>query len=69
MTRVFESDDNPNLYRLSAGKGFSPEKLRDLHFDVLIALTALNHGAIVISSNRSDFETIRRYKRFELEIW
>ncbi|MBI5418845.1 MAG: PIN domain-containing protein [Deltaproteobacteria bacterium] len=57
------------LTRLSAEKGFSPEKLRDLHFDVLIVLTALSHGATVISSNRTDFEMIRRYKRFELEIW
>ena len=29
------------LDRVRADKGFSPEKLRDLHFDVLIALTAL----------------------------
>ena len=36
--------------------GFTPEKLRDLHFDVLIALTARSHGARLITSNRSDFE-------------
>lgn len=57
------------LHRLSVGKGFSPEKLRDLHFDVLIVLTARNHGATVITSDRTDFETIRRYKRFFLEVW
>jgi len=37
-----------------------PEKLRDMHFDVLIALTARNHGATVITSNKTDFELIRR---------
>jgi predicted nucleic acid-binding protein len=57
------------LYRMHEDKGFSPGKLRDLHFDVLIALTARNHGATVITSNKSDFELIRHYKEFRLEIW
>jgi predicted nucleic acid-binding protein len=43
--------------------------LRDLHFDVLIALTARSHGARLITSNRRDFELIYRYTKFELEIW
>lgn len=55
-----------NIY---SAKGLTPNKLRDLHFDVLIALTARSHGARVITSNRTDFELIRRYKRFELEVW
>lgn len=49
--------------------GFTPAKLRDLHFDLLIALTARSHGARLITSNRADFELIRRYRKFELEIW
>jgi predicted nucleic acid-binding protein len=57
------------LHRMNEGKRFSPEKLRDLHFDVLIALTARNYGATIITSNRADFELIRRYKEFYLEIW
>ena len=57
------------LHRIYKDKGFMPEKLRDMHFDVLIALTARNHGATVITSNRSDFELIKRYKEFRLEIW
>jgi predicted nucleic acid-binding protein len=55
-----------NIY---ADKGFTPDKLRDLHFDVLIALTARSHGARLITSNRSDFETINRYRKLQLEIW
>lgn len=50
-------------------KGFSPEKLRDLHFDVLIALTARNYGATVISSNKTDFELLKGFKDFHLEVW
>jgi predicted nucleic acid-binding protein len=45
------------------------EKLRDLHFDVLIALTARACGARLITSNRADFEIIRRHSKFQLEIW
>lgn len=57
------------LGKLFADKGFTPDKLRDLHFDVLIALTARSHGARLITSNRSDFETVNRYRKFQFEIW
>jgi predicted nucleic acid-binding protein len=57
------------LGRIYKDKGFTPEKLRDLHFDVLIALTARAHGALLITSNRNDFEMIRRYREFHLEFW
>ena len=57
------------LGNIHADKGFSPDKLRNLHFDVLIALTARSHGARLISSNRGDFEMIRDYREFHLEIW
>jgi predicted nucleic acid-binding protein len=57
------------LGRICVEKGFSPQKLRDLHFDVLIALTARTYGARLITSNRADFEIIRSYRSFTLEIW
>jgi predicted nucleic acid-binding protein len=57
------------LASLWAGKGFLPAKLRDLHFDVLIALSARTHGATLITSNRRDFELIRTCRNFKLEIW
>ena len=57
------------LGKMRAAHGLSPHQLRDLHFDVLIALTARSHGARLITSNRRDFELIHRYRRFELEIW
>ncbi len=57
------------LGKIAADKGFTPDKLRDLHFDLLIALTARSHGARLITSNRSDFEMISGYRRLGLEIW
>ena|ERR1035441_9648106 len=57
------------LARLRGERGYASDKLRDLHFDVLIALTARSHGARLITSNRSDFEAIRRYCKFQLEVW
>lgn len=57
------------LSRIYHENGYAPEKLRDLHFDVLIALTARNYGATVITSNRADFELIRDHKEFGLEVW
>ena len=57
------------LSRIYRDNGFNSEKLRDLHFDVLIALTARNYGATVITCNRNDFELIKTYRPFYLEIW
>ena len=57
------------LGKICAEKGFTPQKLRDLHFDVLIALTARTHGARLITANRADFEMIQSYRPFSLEIW
>lgn len=62
-------DSGQILGKISVQKGFGSEKLRDLHFDVLIALTARSYGARLITSNRSDFELISSYKDIQLEIW
>jgi predicted nucleic acid-binding protein len=57
------------LGKIRIRKGFSPDKLRDLHFDVLIALTARSYGARLITSNRADFELIATHVPLQLEIW
>ena len=57
------------LMKIQKDRGFDWHKLRDLHFDVLIALTARAHGARLITSNRDDFELIRDYRDFKLEVW
>jgi predicted nucleic acid-binding protein len=65
-------DSGELLSQMRQDRGFTPEKLRNLHFDVLIALTARSHGARLITSDRSDFELIRSYraaKGLSLEIW
>jgi predicted nucleic acid-binding protein len=62
-------DSGHLLAKIRDDNGFEPHKLRDLHFDVLIALTARSHGARLITSNRADFELIRKYWDFRLEVW
>ena len=57
------------LGKIRSHKGFTPDKLRDLHFDVLIGLTTRSHGARLITSNRADFEMISSYTKLQLEIW
>jgi predicted nucleic acid-binding protein len=57
------------LARIRSDRGFEPHKLRDLHFDVLIALTARSHGARLITTNRKDFELINEYRQIKLEVW
>jgi predicted nucleic acid-binding protein len=60
------------LGQVRQDRGFTPEKLRDLHFDALIALTARTHGARLVTSDRVDFELIASYKAAKgliLEIW
>jgi predicted nucleic acid-binding protein len=57
------------LAKIQMERGYELRKLRDLHFDVLIALTARFYGATLITSNRADFELIREYCKFKLEVW
>jgi predicted nucleic acid-binding protein len=57
------------LAKMRAVRGFNASKLRDLHFDVVIALTARSYGARLITSNRLDFEMINSYRKVQLEIW
>jgi len=57
------------LAAMQKDHGLEPKKLRALHFDVLIALTARAHGVLLVTSNGADFELIREYRNFGLEIW
>jgi predicted nucleic acid-binding protein len=65
-------DSGEILGQVRRDRGFTSEKLRNLHFDVLIALTARCHGARLITADRVDFELIASYKAARgliLEIW
>lgn len=57
------------LAQIRTSTGVQPKQLRDLHFDVLIALTARSYGARLITRNASDSQLIRRYRSFNLELW
>lgn len=48
---------------------FDANKLRDLAFDILIALSARSIGATVITCNESDFQAIHRHLTFQLIGW
>ncbi len=48
---------------------FEANKIRELAFDLLIALSARSIGATVITSNESDFLAIRRYLPFQVQYW
>ena len=62
-------DSGKVLAAIRRRRGFEPHKMRDLHFDVLIALTARTHGARLVTTNRADFELIREYRSFRLDVW
>jgi predicted nucleic acid-binding protein len=62
-------DSGQILARIRIDTGFAPEKLRDLHFDLLIALTARSHGARLVTTDRTDFQLIYKYRQFKLEVW
>lgn len=55
--------------RIVAAKGYDIHKVRELHFDVLIALTARRIGAYLITCNADDFSVIREYLDFSLVSW
>jgi predicted nucleic acid-binding protein len=51
---------------LVAERGYDVHKTREIHFDVLIALTSKRIGAYLVTCNAMDFTAIRRYLDFEL---
>lgn len=55
--------------RLVAAKGFEIHKTREIHFDVLIALTARRIGACLITCNADDFTAVREFLDFNLVCW
>lgn len=55
--------------RIVAAKGYDINKTRELHFDVLIALTARRIGAYLVTCNVNDFIAIRETLDFNLVCW
>jgi len=48
---------------------YSDPNRKNLHFDLLIALTVRTADARLIASNRTGFELIKGYRDFHLEVW
>ena len=57
------------LSRIRRKKGYDRNKLRKLAFDVLIALSARDIGATLITCNREDFAEIRNHTLFRIVYW
>ena len=57
------------LERVRRVRGYDAKKLRELHFDALIALTARAVGAVLITCNRDDFQILQKEEPFELIVW
>jgi len=57
------------LSRIRGKKGYEPNKLSELAFDVLIALSARDIGATLITCNRQDFAEIRYHTHFKIVYW
>jgi len=57
------------LSRLGKRKGYDADKLRELAFDVLIALSARDIGATLITCDQQDFAEIRRHVLFKVVFW
>ena len=55
--------------RLVRGKGYDIHKAREIHFDVLIAMTARKIGAYLITCDADDFNAIREVMEFNLICW
>jgi len=55
--------------RLVAARGFDIHKTREIHFDVLIALTARRIGAYLVTCNVDDFTAVREFLDFNLVCW
>ena len=55
--------------RIAIAKGYDVHKTRELHFDVLIALTARRIGACLITCNVDDFTAVREFLDFNLVCW
>lgn len=57
------------LHRLGRRQHYEATKLRELAFEVLIALSARSIGASVITTNHADFRAIQRELSFHLLCW
>jgi predicted nucleic acid-binding protein len=63
------NDSGDVLARMGKKRGYAADKLRSLAFDVLIALSARDTGASLVTCDRDDFADIRKYVLFKVVFW
>lgn len=61
-------DSGKILAKLQSEKGYDLKKSYHITNDVLIALSARRIGATLFTQNKKDFETIKEFKDFTLQI-
>ena len=57
------------LKRVRARERYNTDKIRELAFDVLIALSARSIGATVVTCNEADFRATGRHVKFDAAYW
>ncbi len=57
------------LSRLRTRRGYEPKKINALAFDALIALSARDIGATLITCNREDFTEIGKQIQIKIAYW
>jgi predicted nucleic acid-binding protein len=57
------------LKRVRARERYDIDKIRELSFDVLIALSARSIGATLVTCNEGDFRAIGRHLAFDATYW
>ena len=54
---------------MRARRGYTASKLRDLAFDTLIALSARDAGATLVTCDQEDFAEIGKHVAFRALFW
>jgi len=62
-------DSGKIVGRIARTRGYDIHKIREIHFDVLIAMAARRIGACLITCDADDFTTIHRVMDFNLVCW
>jgi predicted nucleic acid-binding protein len=57
------------LQKIRARERYDVDKVRELAFDVLIALSARSIGAVLVTCNETDFKAIARHVPLDVEYW
>jgi predicted nucleic acid-binding protein len=63
------SESGRIVSRIAEARSYDAHRTREIHFDVLIALSARRIGALLITLKAADFRTILEHMKFDLSCW